>query len=102
MTNNLNNYINWCYLLKAPLITDKTTLLLEQNKYVFLVDRKVKKPLLKTLIEDFFDVKVSSINTILLPRKKRVVGKFSGYNSRYKKIIVKLEAPYKIDYFSNT
>ena len=42
--------------IKQPVITDKTNLLLEENKYSFLVDKKATKPLIKKAIQELFQV----------------------------------------------
>ncbi|MGK7877762.1 MAG: 50S ribosomal protein L23 [Xenococcaceae cyanobacterium] len=77
-------------LVLKPIITEKATLLLEQNKYVFNVLTKATKPEIQAAIESLFDVKVVKVNTINPPRKKRRVGKFIGYKSRYKRAVVTL------------
>jgi large subunit ribosomal protein L23 len=73
-----------------PIVTEKATLLLEQNKYVFDVVLKTSKPQIKAAIESLFNVKVTAVNTIRPPRKKRRVGKFVGYKPQYKRAIVTL------------
>lgn len=87
-------------LIKKPVITDKTTKLLENNQYCFHVSHKIDKPKIKHAIEYFFNVKVIKINTCNMPRKKRKVGRFQGNKAHYKKAIVKLSADDKIDLFS--
>ncbi len=77
-------------LVIKPIITEKATLLLEQNKYVFDVLPKATKPEIKAAIESLFDVKVVKVNTLRLPRKKRRVGKFIGYKPQYKRTVVTL------------
>lgn len=77
-------------LVLRPIVTEKATLLLEQNKYVFEVILKASKPEIKAAIESLFEVKVTSVNTLNPPRKKRRVGKFVGYKAQYKKAIVTL------------
>ena len=77
-------------LVIKPIITEKATLLLEQNKYVFDVLLKATKPEIKAAIESLFDVKVVKVNTLRLPRKKRRVGKFIGYKPQYKRTVVTL------------
>ena len=77
-------------LVLRPIVTEKATLLLEQNKYVFEVILKSTKPEIKAAIESLFDVKVTGVNTIRPPRKKRRVGKFMGYKPQYKRAIVTL------------
>ncbi|MEA5510926.1 50S ribosomal protein L23 [Crocosphaera sp. UHCC 0190] len=78
-------------LVIKPIITEKATRLLEQNKYVFDVALKATKPEIKAAIEGLFGVSVIGVNTARPPRKKRRVGKFIGYKSLYKRAIVTLE-----------
>ena len=78
-------------LIIKPIVTEKATLLLEQNKYVFDVLPKANKPAIKAAIEDLFDVTVTKVNTLRLPRKQRRVGKFVGYKPQYKRAIVTLQ-----------
>ena len=77
-------------LVRRPIVTEKATVLLEQNKYVFEVIPKATKPEIKAAIENLFSVKVLSVNTMNGPRKKRRVGKFVGYKAHYKRAIVTL------------
>lgn len=77
-------------LVIRPIVTEKATLLLEQNQYVFDVRPKATKPEIKAAIESLFDVKVVGINTLRLPRKKRRVGRFVGYKPQYKRAVVTL------------
>lgn len=86
-------------LVLRPIVTEKATLLLEQNKYVFEVILKATKPEIKAAIESLFDVKVTGINTIRPPRKKRRVGRFMGYKAQYKRAIVTLAAGDSITLF---
>ena len=89
-------------LIKYPLVTDKTTRLLNNNQYTFIVDPKISKDEIKNTIEFLFEVKVSKVNTCHLPKKKRRVGQFIGTKSHYKKAIVKLTEGYSISLFSET
>lgn len=77
-------------LVRRPIITEKATMLMEQNKYTFEVTPKATKPEIKAAIEDLFDVKIVKINTYNPARKKRRVGRFIGYKPQYKKAIVTL------------
>jgi len=79
-------------LVLRPIVTEKATILLEQNKYVFEVIPKATKPEIKAAIESLFEVKVVSVNTLRLPRKKRRVGRFIGYKPQYKRAVVTLAA----------
>lgn len=88
-------------ILKKPIITDKTTKYLEENKYCFTVSKNTKKTDIKKAIEYIFNVKVKTINTLNMPPKKRSIGKFTGNIARYKKAIIELHDNYTINLFSD-
>ncbi|MGM3308885.1 50S ribosomal protein L23 [Anabaena sp. WFMT] len=79
---------NLADLVRRPILTEKATIMMEQNKYTFEVTPKSSKPEIKAAIEDLFQVKVVKVNTALPPRKQRRVGKFIGYRPQYKRAIV--------------
>ncbi len=79
-------------LVRRPIVTEKATRLMEENKYTFEVIPQATKPEIKAAIESLFDVKVVQVNTQRPPRKKKRVGKFQGYKPQYKKAIVTLAA----------
>lgn len=83
-------------LILKPIVTEKATQLLEQNKYVFDVVLQATKPEIKTAIESLFSVKVVSVNTLRPARKKRRVGKSVGFKPLYKRAIVTLSKADKI------
>ena len=87
-------------IIQGPIITEKTMALKENfNKYTFKVAKSANKIEIKNAVEQIFNVKVESVNTInVLPKRKRV-GKYEGYTAAYKKAIVKLAADNKIDAF---
>jgi len=87
-------------IIKYPLITDKSTRLLENNQYSFIVDRYSNKSLIKDTIEYLFDVKVTKVNTCRLPRQKKRVGKYIGWKPQYKKAIVSLAEGDAINLFT--
>ncbi|MEB3337950.1 MAG: 50S ribosomal protein L23 [Leptolyngbyaceae bacterium] len=77
-------------LVRRPIVTEKATRLLEENKYTFEVLPQATKPEIRAAIQDLFNVKVLAVNTINLPRKKRRVGKFAGFRPHYKRAVVTL------------
>nr|YP_009029503.1 ribosomal protein L23 [Lithodesmium undulatum]AGH29034.1 ribosomal protein L23 [Lithodesmium undulatum]UYC30450.1 ribosomal protein L23 [Lithodesmium undulatum] len=87
-------------IIKYPIITDKTTRLLENNQYSFIVNPSSDKITIKAAIEYLFNVKVIKINTCHLPKKKRRVGKYLGWKSHYKKAIVTLAEGDTINLFA--
>ncbi|MEL6495709.1 MAG: 50S ribosomal protein L23 [Cyanobacteria bacterium J06623_7] len=78
-------------LIIKPIITEKGTIQMELNKYVFDVLPKATKPDIRAAVESLFDVTVVKVNTLKLPRKKRRVGRFEGYKTQYKRAIVTLK-----------
>ncbi|TAF11122.1 MAG: 50S ribosomal protein L23 [Nostocales cyanobacterium] len=83
---------NLADLVRRPILTEKATIMMEQNKYTFEVTPKSTKPEIRAAIEDLFQVKVVKVNTSLPPRKKRRVGKFIGFKPQYKRAIVTVAA----------
>ncbi len=69
-------------ILKYPLVTEKAVRLVEsENKILFVVDLKAKKPEIKKAVEEMFKVKVDSVNTLITPKgKKRAYVKLSPEN----------------------
>lgn len=94
------SYIELFKIIKQPIITDKTTKLLENNQYCFRVDYRSNKKKIKEAVEYIFDVKVIRVNTCHMPRKKHKIGRFQGYKRHYKKAIVKLSSDDSINLFS--
>jgi large subunit ribosomal protein L23 len=90
---------NLADLILRPIVSEKATIMLEQNKYVFDVVLKATKPEIKAAIESLFEVKVMKVNTNRPPRKKRRVGRFVGYKPQYKRAIVTLNEGDKIELF---
>ena len=88
-------------IIKKPILTDKTTKLLEKNQYCFEVNQKVNKTRVKHAIEYIFNVKVIKINTCHKPHKKRKVGRFQGYRTHHKKAVVTLSKNDTIHLFSD-
>ena len=77
-------------IIRRPIITEKATLLLENNQYTFEVMPKATKPEIKAAVESLFDVKVTGISTWNPPRKQRRMGRFAGYRPNYKRAVVTL------------
>lgn len=82
-------------LIKRPVITERSTELMEEGKYVFEVDKRANKTEIRQAVEKIFGVKVEQVNTVRVPSKRKRVGKHVGYTSERKKAIVKLAADSK-------
>lgn len=86
-------------LVRRPIVTEKATRLLEENKYVFEVAPKATKTDIKAAIEDLFEVKVVQVNTMNPPRKQRRMGRFAGHRPQYKRAVVTLASGDSITLF---
>ncbi|MGB3129887.1 MAG: 50S ribosomal protein L23 [Dehalococcoidia bacterium] len=86
-------------VLRRPVITEKNTMLIEQNKYTFEVSRDANKPQIKEAVEKAFKVKVASVNVMHVPGKMRRAGRRRGMTSSWKKAVVTLEPGNKIELF---
>ena len=84
-------------VILSPHITEKSTLLSEQNAVVFKVADKATKPEIKAAVEALFDIKVTGVNTLNVKGKtKRWRGK-AYRRSDVKKAIVTLAEGQSID-----
>jgi large subunit ribosomal protein L23 len=81
----------------APVITEKATVLSEQNKVVFRVAMEATKDEIAAAVEELFKVKVTKVNTLIQKGKtKRFRGR-DGRRSDVKKAIVTLQEGQSID-----
>lgn len=78
-------------VLLAARITEKTSQLSKENKYVFEVDRRANKSGVKRAVEARYGVGVLSVNMVNIPGKERKRGKQIGWKPGYKKAVVKLK-----------
>lgn len=89
-------------IIKAHIQTERTTLLKEKNnEYVFEVDKKANKYVIKTAIEQAFKVKVDDVRTVIVPGKIRRMGRNEGKTPTWKKAIVRLKKGQAIAIFEN-
>ena len=87
-------------IIRAPLITEKMTLLTEKNQFGFKVATDATKPEIAAAVEALFNVKVTSVNTLIQKCKtKRFKGR-PGVRSDVKKAIVTLAPGQSIDFTS--
>lgn len=84
-------------IIKAPVITEKSQIALNEGKYTFKVDPKANKTEIRCAIEKIFNVKVESVRTINEKPKKKRVGRYTGLTNRSKKAIVTLKDGGTID-----
>lgn len=87
-------------ILLRPLITERTTTLMAEGKYVFVVDKRANKIQIADAVHEIFDVKVENVNTVNVKGKRKRMGRSVGKVKRYKKAIVKLAAGETIEFFT--
>lgn len=81
----------------APVITEKSTLVAEENKIIFSVPLSATKPQIKEAVEALFKVDVTKINTIVAKGKTKRFRGVVGRRSDVKKAIVTLKDGQSID-----
>lgn len=81
----------------SPVITEKATLLSEQNKVVFRVPLTATKKDIKEAVEALFKVKVGAVNTIVRKGKTKNFRGVPGKRSDHKNAVVTLLDGYSID-----
>ena len=84
-------------VIVAPHITEKATLLSEQNAVVFKVANKATKPEIKAAVEALFGVSVTGVNTIVQKGKTKRWKGAPYRRSDVKKAIVTLREGQSID-----
>ena len=89
--------INFIDSIKNPIITEKATIMSEQNKTVFKVHEKANKKIIKKNIEKLFKVNVIKVNIINQKTKLKLKPGRKSYKSGYKKAIVTLKKGQSID-----
>lgn len=82
-----------------PLITEKTTKLVEGRKYTFEVKQGTNKVEVKKAIEEAFKVNVLDVNIVNVRKKARRVGKYEGFRPAVRKAIVTLAEGQTLDVF---
>ena len=89
--------INYIDSIKNPIVTEKATILSEQNKTVFKVHEKANKKNIKKNIEKLFKVNVVKVNIINQKTKTKMRQGRKTYKSGYKKAIITLKKGQSID-----
>jgi large subunit ribosomal protein L23 len=92
MKSNANDVI------VAPVITEESTIQTEsRNQYVFKVDPRANKRQIMDAIEEKFDVRVLSVNTMNYRGKRKVRGRYVGFRPAWKKAVITLRQGDSID-----
>ena len=86
-------------IVRRPLITEKATIMKEQNRYAFEVAGGANKRQIKEAVEVGFKVKVVKVTVMNVPGKMRRIGRRYVMTPSWKKAIVTLELGQKIEFF---
>jgi large subunit ribosomal protein L23 len=86
-------------IIVRPVITEKSSRLMSQNKYTFEVLPQTNKIEIRKAVEEVFKVKVSSVHTIKVRSKPKRMGRFLGRSRSWKKAIVTLLPGERIEFF---
>ncbi len=89
-------YSQWG-VLRFPHISEKATKLAKENQYVFNVYKQANKTEIKKAIEGLYGVDVLSVKVINIPKRRRRLGRITGWKKGYKKAIVKIKKGQKIE-----
>lgn len=92
--------MNLFEVIRAPLLTEKTTALKEKRTLCFEVAPAATKTEIRRAVEKLLGVKVASVRTAVVQGKIKRQGRFSGRRPGWKKAFVTLKAGEKmIEYF---
>lgn len=86
-------------VLVKPLVTEKSTDLMAENKYVFKVHPKANKIEIKIAVETIFSVNVVEVRTMNVSGKFKRQGRFAGYTPNWKKAIITLAEGQRLPIF---
>jgi|DEB0MinimDraft_6_1074348.scaffolds.fasta_scaffold61900_3 large subunit ribosomal protein L23 len=80
-----------------PYITEKTSSLINLNKFVFLGSTKFNKISVMQFLSSKYDVDIKSVSTLLKQKKIVRRGRTTGSTKLFKKFIVSLKSDKNID-----
>ncbi len=87
-------------IIRLPLVSEKSTnMRINENKYVFKVDKGANKLEIKRAIEELFKVRVEDVTTMMMHGKPKRLGRFEGRRPDWKKAIVRLKKGETIELF---
>ena len=78
-------------IILAPVVTERSSMDMQEGKYTFKVAKKATKVDIKNAVEKLFSVKVLNVNTMTVKGKEKRVGVHQGRTSDWKKAIVTID-----------
>ena len=79
-------------IILRPVITEKSTNLMDDKKYTFDVLLTATKTQVRNAVEEIFDVKVVKVNVMNVKGKLKRQGRYAGYTKKRRKAIVTLSS----------
>ena len=88
-------------ILVRPIISEKNTMLNERSQYVFEVDGRANKLMVRQAVEELFKVHVTAVNVMHVPGKRRRAprSRTYGMTRSWKKAVVSLREGDRIELF---
>ncbi|MDQ4081693.1 MAG: 50S ribosomal protein L23 [Actinomycetota bacterium] len=86
-------------VLIAPVVSEKSYSLIDENKYSFRVHEKAHKTQVRQAVEELFDVHVEKVNILKVQPKPKRRGFVRGKKPGWKKAIVELREGDRIEIF---
>ena len=87
-------------VILEPVVSEKSYDLIEDfNTYTFVVDKRANKTEIKQAVQQIFDVRVASVNTMNRKGKVKRTGWVIGKRKDTKRALVKLAEGHSIDIF---
>lgn len=89
-------------IIIKPILSEKSYDGIADKKYTFMVLKDATKTQIKNAVEEIFEVKVASVNTVSVTGKMKRMGRTQGRRPSYKKAYVQLTAESKaIEFFES-
>ena len=86
-------------VILAPVVSEKSYSLIEDNKYSFRVHPRAHKTQIRQAVEELFDVKVVAVNVLKVQPKPKRRGWTRGTKPGWKKAIVQIREGESIESF---
>jgi len=77
-------------ILIAPVVSEKSYSLINDNKYTFKVHKDAHKTQIRQAVEELFEVTVEAVNVSKIPSKPKRRGTTKGRRPGWKKAVVEL------------
>lgn len=88
-------------VLIKPMVSEKSMIMMENDKYSFIVNKAANKIEIKHAVEEIFDVEVVNVTTRIIKGKIKRMGRTQGKRPDTKRAIVTLKPGSKIELFAS-